>query len=221
MYSRIASLPPSADMAEMESAELRGLAALWREKKTGMDAGINRRFVEALKREWAIETGIIERLYTLERGVTEQLIEQGIKEISQSSNFYIDIKSAPHNEAKAYYFNLDLIEIARRHGYYANFDGYKTWTQLSIHTHTVFEIVLSVHGYGNDDSGIMMVSGFTFEKIKSGDDEGPTEKTAVQSINNELFQFNYLEDFESVRARFEGWFQESMDGALARWYKTI
>ncbi len=31
-----------------------------------------------MQREWAIETGIIERLYTWDRGVTEVLIEQGI-----------------------------------------------------------------------------------------------------------------------------------------------
>ena len=34
--------------------------------------------MERLKREWAIETGLIERLYTLDRGVTQLLIERGI-----------------------------------------------------------------------------------------------------------------------------------------------
>jgi len=35
-------------------------------------------FNERLLREWSIETGIIERLYTIDRGVTQLLIEQGI-----------------------------------------------------------------------------------------------------------------------------------------------
>ena len=35
-------------------------------------------FIERLGRSWAIETGIIEGLYTLDRGVTETLIERGI-----------------------------------------------------------------------------------------------------------------------------------------------
>lgn len=34
-------------------------------------------FTEQLHREWAIETGIIENLYDIERGVTQTLIEQG------------------------------------------------------------------------------------------------------------------------------------------------
>ena len=32
-------------------------------------------FVEQMNREWAIETGIIENLYEIERGVTQTLIE--------------------------------------------------------------------------------------------------------------------------------------------------
>ena len=35
-------------------------------------------FNERLNREWAIETGIIERIYTLDEGTTRLMIEQGI-----------------------------------------------------------------------------------------------------------------------------------------------
>ncbi len=36
-------------------------------------------FKQRLERQWAIETGIIERVYTLDRGVTQLLIEKGIE----------------------------------------------------------------------------------------------------------------------------------------------
>lgn len=39
-----------------------------------------REFNERLAREWAIETGILEGLYTLDRGITRLLIERGIDE---------------------------------------------------------------------------------------------------------------------------------------------
>ena len=38
-----------------------------------------RDFEDRLKREWAIETGLIERLYTLDRGTTQLLIEHGLR----------------------------------------------------------------------------------------------------------------------------------------------
>ena len=52
---------------------------MWQEKKIALEEdGAYKEFIKKLQREWAIETGIIERLYSWDRGVTEVLIEQGI-----------------------------------------------------------------------------------------------------------------------------------------------
>jgi hypothetical protein len=61
------------------SPELPHLARVWHDEKRAMaDPAAVGRFTQRLHREWAIETGIIERLYTLDRGVTTLLIERGI-----------------------------------------------------------------------------------------------------------------------------------------------
>ncbi|MGF1662180.1 MAG: Fic family protein [Kineosporiaceae bacterium] len=61
------------------SGELPHLASVWHDEKRVMaDRAAVDQFTERLHREWAIETGIIERLYTLDRGVTTLLIERGI-----------------------------------------------------------------------------------------------------------------------------------------------
>lgn len=66
--------------AELASAELGALAGVWREQRERLgDQEAYREFEERLKREWAIETGLIERLYTLDRGITQLLIEHGIR----------------------------------------------------------------------------------------------------------------------------------------------
>ena len=60
--------------------ELGALAQVWQEQRdrlTGQQA--YREFEERLKREWAIETGLVERLYTLDRGITQLLIEHGLR----------------------------------------------------------------------------------------------------------------------------------------------
>ncbi len=64
------------DPKELADPELGALSAVWSEQKSGLE-GLDQ-FTERLKREWAIETGLIERLYDLDRGVTELLIERGI-----------------------------------------------------------------------------------------------------------------------------------------------
>ena len=64
--------PPEA----LADKELYALAAVWKEQRSRL-AGLAE-FTERLNREWAIETGLIERLYALDRGVTELLIERGL-----------------------------------------------------------------------------------------------------------------------------------------------
>ena len=60
------------------SEELPALARTWDQVRGTLDPRQVDDFNERLKREWAIETGIIERLYTLDRGTTRLLIEHGI-----------------------------------------------------------------------------------------------------------------------------------------------
>lgn len=63
----------------LEDRELRALSGVWIEQKDRLlqSAG-STAFMERLKREWAVETGLIERLYAFDRGITELLIERGI-----------------------------------------------------------------------------------------------------------------------------------------------
>ena len=73
---------PITDLTDADRAaaseELPALARMWQDIRGELDPGQVHDFNERLKREWAIETGIIERLYTLDRGTTQLLIEQGI-----------------------------------------------------------------------------------------------------------------------------------------------
>ena len=77
MYKRIVEFPDNID--ELAMPELTALSKVWLERKAELEkGGAYQEFLKKLQREWAIETGIIERLYGWDRGVTEVLIEQGI-----------------------------------------------------------------------------------------------------------------------------------------------
>ena len=69
-----------ADFGEPVHDEIRYLAEVWREQKPNLDPEQIRVFNEKLNREWAIETGLIERVYDFGRGTTLSLIERGISE---------------------------------------------------------------------------------------------------------------------------------------------
>lgn len=65
---------------EMASKDLQSLASIWIEQADKLKESESlKRFNEKLRRQWAIETGIIENLYSIDRGITLLLIEKGIE----------------------------------------------------------------------------------------------------------------------------------------------
>jgi Fic family protein len=68
------------DPKSLTERELESLKRVWANQKDEMiQLGTLEEFEKRLRREWAIETGIIEGVYTLDRGVTRTLIAKGIE----------------------------------------------------------------------------------------------------------------------------------------------
>lgn len=76
-WSHFRDLPDAAN--GLADNELSTLRRVWLEQKDGLEEhGLVSAFTQRLIREYAIEGGIIERAYTLDRGITLLLIDRGI-----------------------------------------------------------------------------------------------------------------------------------------------
>ncbi len=65
---------------ELASGDLQSLATIWIEQAEKLNESESlKKFNDTLRRQWAIETGIIEDLYSIDRGITMLLIEKGIE----------------------------------------------------------------------------------------------------------------------------------------------
>lgn len=65
----------------LANSELPPLVKVWNDQAQRLrDSGAFKTYMGKLRREIAIETGVLERLYTIDRGITRLLIEQGINE---------------------------------------------------------------------------------------------------------------------------------------------
>lgn len=68
------------DLGELSASEIPGIKAVWTDQRQRLKGTAQLSdFTEKLSREWAIETGVIENLYEIERGVTQTLIERGFQ----------------------------------------------------------------------------------------------------------------------------------------------
>ncbi len=76
-WREISDLPDHLD--PWRDRELESLFQVWIDQRSTLETDESLlRFNLQLTREWAVETGIIENVYTLDRGVTQTLIERGI-----------------------------------------------------------------------------------------------------------------------------------------------
>lgn len=67
------------DWNALTDGELAPLLQFWNDQRTDLQkSGVLSQFSERLSREWSIETGQIEGVYNIDRGITQTLIERGI-----------------------------------------------------------------------------------------------------------------------------------------------
>jgi len=137
----------------------------------------------------------------------------------QQERYKASFNSAHKDPSKRQYFYSQLGDVAKKHGYFANLDRYHSWLRISIATDERFEIVISIHGYGHRDAGIMAVSAFTDRRIDK--EEGGTEFVDVQPACVDLFQFNYAEPPDSIVERFNDWLESALAIALGEWQRLI
>ena len=64
----------------LAASEIESIRKIWAEQRGRLNGTSQlAQFTERLSREWAIETGIIENLYQIDRGITQNLIERGFQ----------------------------------------------------------------------------------------------------------------------------------------------
>jgi Fic family protein len=127
--------------------------------------------------------------------------------------------SANNESAQRHYFQKQIIDIANHFDYFANLERFRAWVRITLTTDQDFDYVVSFHGYGPGDTGILAASAFTYIKVPR--EEGGTEPIALHPAATELFQFNYAESFETTEKRFAEWLEASMAIALAEWKRSI
>lgn len=79
-WARIEDLPP--DWRSMCREDLHDVYEQWMDERDRIeDEAEVQAFAERLQNLWAIETGVIERLYTVEKGVTREIVDAGMSSL--------------------------------------------------------------------------------------------------------------------------------------------
>jgi hypothetical protein len=158
-----------------------------------------------------------DRLKAIAHQIEKQLSE--IAEANHGLDYHARARSSDHQSPQSHYFWYQVVEVARHFGYFASFERYRSWVQLSIKTDSVFEFVISFHGYGHGANGVMAASALTSQRVEQED--GVSRPVNTRPACTDLFQFNYAEDEESIRDRFADWLEHAVAIALGEWRRSL
>lgn len=114
---------------------------------------------------------------------------------------------------RTHWFRYQVVETAKSHGYFANIGSYHGWARLVLKTTGRSEILLSIHGLGQEYRGVVVGSLCIFEKDPVGDYVIPAAK--VVPLTDEPFQVNYKESRQAVTERFSHWLDQGLLTGLA------
>ncbi len=127
--------------------------------------------------------------------------------------------TANNTSSQRHYFQKQIVDLAKHFDYFANFERYRTWARITLTTDHDFDFVVSFHGYGPGETGILAASAFTY--VKAPREDGGTEPISLHPAATELFQFNYAESFDSTEKRFADWLEGAMAIAMAEWKRSL
>lgn len=187
--------------------------------------------LEVLKSKYEAKSRELTKVYDYATelfSITESRLNEIAKSISPQLASLTPLGQSPYgawtnrandDSTKKHYFYKQIVDIAKKFNYYSNLDRYRAWVQLSLHTDEDFEYVVSIHGHGHGDNGIMAVSALTFKKIQR--EGGGTEPINLLPATTDLFQFNYAEPLESTKKRYTDWLESSLAMALAEWKRQL
>jgi Fic family protein len=133
--------------------------------------------------------------------------------------YHARVNSATNTSSQRHYFQKQIVDTARQFDYFANFERHRSWVRITLTTDQDFDYVVSFHGYGPGDTGILAASAFTY--VKAPLEEGGTERVGLHRAATDLFQFNYAEPYESTEKRFSEWLESSIAIALAEWKRSL
>lgn len=136
----------------------------------------------------------------------------------QKQKYQARTNAAGNGSVQRHYFQKQIVDTAKHFDYFANFDQHRSWVRLTLTTAQEFDYVVTFHGYGPGDTGILAASAFTYEKAPR--EEGGTETVNLRPAAD-LFQFNYAEPYESTEKRFAEWLESSLAIALAEWKRSL
>ncbi|WP_353932421.1 Fic family protein [Okeanomitos corallinicola TIOX110] len=135
------------------------------------------------------------------------------------SDAQIFTRAAPARDPKSYYHRFQVVETAKKLGYFANLRPYHSWIQLVINIESTTTILLSFHVVGHEYLGLLACSACAYHRDNT--EEGEKNISDIQALTDSLFQFSYADDEINLTERFKQWLEDVIVTGLEYWNESV
>lgn len=122
------------------------------------------------------------------------------------------------NATTAHYFRGQIIELARRHEFWADLREPRVWARLQLKDGGLTDVVVALHFIGNPSPGACVATMFLQHRDLA---EPKPVSEALVTLGVEPLLLAHVEKEEDQRARFERWLTEALPQALAQWTRFL
>ena len=122
------------------------------------------------------------------------------------------------NTKTAHYFRAQLLELARRHSFWADLREPRVWARLQLKDGGVTDIIVALHFIGNPSPGACVAMMFLQHRDLA---EPKPVADSLVTLGVEPLLLAYVENEDEQRARFEKWLREAQLQALAQWTRYL
>jgi hypothetical protein len=136
-----------------------------------------------------------------------------------------------NNPGNNFYYTMQIIEVAKQLGYWANVSRRRLWIRLHLFdkfSEQKTQIVFSFHYLGKVNRGVMVSTGFIYFPESKSDVEQEEDDTEppfgeTHRISNEPFYFSYkdINRIGELKDNFRSWLNESVTIGLAEWAQRL
>ena len=174
---------------------------------------------DSLVEEWRAACGTADRL----RERAEQQLQEVAASLQSEMEGLLDgtdffASGGENGASNSHYYRFQIIDTAKKLGYFANTDGYRSWARLVVRNADQSELLIAFHGIGHEFQGVLACSACWFQRVES--EGGGREIGTIEPVTDRVFQINYREPMDRTEERFLPWLEECIVRAIDLWQAT-
>jgi hypothetical protein len=137
-----------------------------------------------------------------------------------------EVRVERSGNGQQHFFKRQLVEIARREGYYGEFETIHRWVRLRLQRPaeaeadiSVNEVVISLHSLGRHFNGVLVLSAYFATRML--DEANHSVTLEPKTIADRSLTFSYMESEANVNERVREWTDKALNMGLAELLQTL